>query len=133
MHCVSLGQGTWGVVGTVWDTWGLSPRLCSHCRGLLAAPAQKPEKVRNFLEHWGCPGAKPECSLTPPTLCLDSDREDGNYCPPIKRERTSSLTHSGERQPRGPGGPREAGSHPKVELGGSLSNSVGIPTVSVTL
>ncbi|XP_037680222.1 ran-binding protein 3 isoform X7 [Choloepus didactylus] len=23
----------------------------------------------------------------------DSDREDGNYCPPVKRERTSSLTH----------------------------------------
>ncbi|XP_060088739.1 ran-binding protein 3 isoform X5 [Heteronotia binoei] len=23
----------------------------------------------------------------------DSDREDGSYCPPIKRERTSSLTH----------------------------------------
>ncbi|KAI2588175.1 RANBP3 isoform 22 [Pan troglodytes] len=22
----------------------------------------------------------------------DSDREDGNYCPPVKRERTSSLT-----------------------------------------
>uniref|UniRef100_A0A8C9PMP7 Ran-binding protein 3 n=1 Tax=Spermophilus dauricus TaxID=99837 RepID=A0A8C9PMP7_SPEDA len=27
----------------------------------------------------------------------DSDREDGNYCPPVKRERTSSLTHSGFR------------------------------------
>ncbi|XP_014440414.1 ran-binding protein 3 isoform X2 [Tupaia chinensis] len=24
----------------------------------------------------------------------DSDREDGNYCPPVKRERTSSLTQS---------------------------------------
>lgn len=23
---------------------------------------------------------------------VDSDREDGNYCPPVKRERTSSLT-----------------------------------------
>ncbi|OPJ67991.1 hypothetical protein AV530_002741 [Patagioenas fasciata monilis] len=22
----------------------------------------------------------------------ESDREDGNYCPPVKRERTSSLT-----------------------------------------
>uniref|UniRef100_A0A8C3LEQ9 Ran-binding protein 3 n=1 Tax=Chrysolophus pictus TaxID=9089 RepID=A0A8C3LEQ9_CHRPC len=27
----------------------------------------------------------------------ESDREDGNYCPPVKRERTSSLTHSGFR------------------------------------
>lgn len=34
------------------------------------------------------------------SLSLDSDREDGEYCPPVKRERTSSLTqfppaHSG--------------------------------------
>uniref|UniRef100_A0A8C0EPV6 Ran-binding protein 3 n=1 Tax=Bubo bubo TaxID=30461 RepID=A0A8C0EPV6_BUBBB len=27
----------------------------------------------------------------------ESDREDGSYCPPVKRERTSSLTHSGFR------------------------------------
>lgn len=35
---------------------------------------------------------------------LDSDRDDGEYCPPVKRERTSSLTqfppsHSGEHAP----------------------------------
>ncbi|XP_062034790.1 ran-binding protein 3 isoform X2 [Lepus europaeus] len=29
----------------------------------------------------------------------DSDREDGNYCPPVKRERTSSLTQLPASQP----------------------------------
>ncbi|XP_058513790.1 ran-binding protein 3 isoform X2 [Ochotona princeps] len=29
----------------------------------------------------------------------DSDREDGNYCPPVKRERTSSLTQLPHAQP----------------------------------
>ncbi|XP_069335850.1 ran-binding protein 3 isoform X4 [Eulemur rufifrons] len=29
----------------------------------------------------------------------DSDREDGNYCPPVKRERTSSLTQFPPTQP----------------------------------
>lgn len=90
----------------VWYTWGLSPLLCSHCRDLLAAPVLKPEKVRKSLEHEPNPGSKLKHSLTPPSLCLDSDHEDGNYCPPVKRERTSSLTHSGKQHPPGSASPK---------------------------
>ncbi|XP_021488645.2 ran-binding protein 3 isoform X1 [Meriones unguiculatus] len=52
------------------------------------------------------PAAQPPCmrelagrsaGSSSPEAGEDSDREDGNYCPPIKRERTSSLTHSEEK------------------------------------
>ena len=98
----------------VWSTWGLSPLLCSHCRDLLAAPVPKPEKVRKSLEHEPNPGSKLEHSLTPPSLCLDSDHEDGNYCPPVKRERTSSLTHSGKQHPPEPGSASPKGVIPEA-------------------
>lgn len=102
MHCVSLGQG----MGSCGHSLGhLGPFTASVFSLQRSAGSSSPEagEGKELSRTLGCPGAKPECSLTPPTLCLDSDREDGNYCPPIKRERTSSLTHSGERQPRGPG------------------------------
>ncbi|KAK7797414.1 hypothetical protein U0070_025937, partial [Myodes glareolus] len=65
--------------------------LAGRSAGSSSPEAGEGKVLSRALDH---PGAKPECSLTPPTLCLDSDREDGNYCPPVKRERTSSLTHS---------------------------------------
>ncbi|XP_041525557.1 ran-binding protein 3 isoform X1 [Microtus oregoni] len=52
------------------------------------------------------PAAQPPCvrelagrsaGSSSPEAGEDSDREDGNYCPPVKRERTSSLTHSEEK------------------------------------
>ncbi|ERE72790.1 transmembrane protein [Cricetulus griseus] len=44
-------------------------------------------------------GQKRSAGSSSPEAGEDSDHEDGNYCPPVKRERTSSLTHAGERQP----------------------------------
>uniref|UniRef100_A0A8C6R4J6 Ran-binding protein 3 n=1 Tax=Nannospalax galili TaxID=1026970 RepID=A0A8C6R4J6_NANGA len=40
-------------------------------------------------------GQKRSADGSSPEAGEDSDHEDGNYCPPVKRERTSSLTHSG--------------------------------------
>ncbi|PNJ18414.1 RANBP3 isoform 22 [Pongo abelii] len=37
-------------------------------------------------------GQKRSAGSSSPEGGEDSDREDGNYCPPVKRERTSSLT-----------------------------------------
>uniref|UniRef100_A0A8C9PQF1 RAN binding protein 3 n=1 Tax=Spermophilus dauricus TaxID=99837 RepID=A0A8C9PQF1_SPEDA len=37
-------------------------------------------------------GQKRSAGGSSPEAGEDSDREDGNYCPPVKRERTSSLT-----------------------------------------
>uniref|UniRef100_G3SPC5 Ran-binding protein 3 n=1 Tax=Loxodonta africana TaxID=9785 RepID=G3SPC5_LOXAF len=42
-------------------------------------------------------GQKSSAGNSSPSFYVDSDREDGNYCPPVKRERTSSLTHSEEK------------------------------------
>ncbi|ELV10012.1 Ran-binding protein 3 [Tupaia chinensis] len=39
-------------------------------------------------------GEEPLGEAEAPQRGTDSDREDGNYCPPVKRERTSSLTQS---------------------------------------
>lgn len=104
---------------TLWGAcFGQGTGSCRHSLGHLGAShyfcalllqrsagSSSPEagEGKELPRTLGCPGAKPEHSLTPPTLCLDSDHEDGNYCPPVKRERTSSLTHAGERQPRKPG------------------------------
>ncbi|XP_023572727.1 ran-binding protein 3 isoform X2 [Octodon degus] len=48
------------------------------------APEAQPSFLRK-LSGRSAGGSSPEAGE-------DSDREDGNYCPPIKRERTSSLT-----------------------------------------
>lgn len=57
---------------------------------------QKMEMVRNFIVKLKT------ISVSCWIFCIfsnnflfstDSDREDGSYCPPVKRERTSSLTH----------------------------------------
>ncbi|XP_010633090.1 ran-binding protein 3 isoform X7 [Fukomys damarensis] len=50
----------------------------------LPAPEAQPPFPRK-LSGRSAGGSSPEAGE-------DSDREDGNYCPPVKRERTSSLT-----------------------------------------
>lgn len=98
----SLGQGTGSCKHSLGHLVTLTTSVLSLQR---SAGSSSPEagEGKELPRTLGCPGAKPEHSLTPPTLCLDSDHEDGNYCPPVKRERTSSLTHSGERHPHEPG------------------------------
>lgn len=90
------------------------PALCSRFRGQPEAPAPKVEKVRKSLKRFILFGCKSESNLTfssssSSSFSVDSDREDGNYCPPVKRERTSSLTQfppsqSGNRCRPFPGG-----------------------------
>ncbi|XP_007640618.1 ran-binding protein 3 isoform X1 [Cricetulus griseus] len=53
------------------------------------APAAQPPCVRE-LSGRSAGSSSPEAGE-------DSDHEDGNYCPPVKRERTSSLTHAEEK------------------------------------
>ncbi|XP_030105914.1 ran-binding protein 3 isoform X8 [Mus musculus] len=50
------------------------------------APAAQPPCVRELAGR--------SAGSSSPEAGEDSDHEDGNYCPPVKRERTSSLTHS---------------------------------------
>lgn len=78
------------------------PELCSRFRGQREAPAPKVEKVRkplNRLAVFDCKTGSTLISPPPPLLSVDSDREDGSYCPPAKRERTSSLTQFPPAQP----------------------------------
>lgn len=42
-------------------------------------------------------GQKRSAGGSSPEAGEDSEHEDGNYCPPVKRERTASLTHSEEK------------------------------------
>ncbi|XP_029421158.1 ran-binding protein 3 isoform X2 [Nannospalax galili] len=53
------------------------------------APAARPSGLQHPAGR-SADGSSPEAGE-------DSDHEDGNYCPPVKRERTSSLTHSEEK------------------------------------
>ncbi|GAB1301237.1 Ran-binding protein 3 [Apodemus speciosus] len=53
------------------------------------APAAQPPCVRELAGR--------SAGSSSPEAGEDSDHEDGNYCPPVKRERTSSLTHSEEK------------------------------------
>lgn len=47
-----------------------------------------------FLPPWCVLSFQRSAEGSSPEGGEDSDREDGNYCPPVKRERTSSLTQS---------------------------------------
>ena len=57
--------------------------------GVPPAPAAQPPCVRELAGR--------SAGSSSPEAGEDSDHEDGNYCPPVKRERTSSLTHSEEK------------------------------------
>ncbi|XP_056678497.1 ran-binding protein 3 isoform X15 [Monodelphis domestica] len=57
----------------------------SACASPLPASEARPTSIQQELAGRSADGSSPEDGE-------DSDREDGNYCPPVKRERTSSLT-----------------------------------------
>ncbi|XP_006244421.1 ran-binding protein 3 isoform X3 [Rattus norvegicus] len=63
-----------------------APASASTSSPPLPAPAAQPPCVQE-LSGRSAGSSSPEAGE-------DSDHEDGNYCPPVKRERTSSLTHS---------------------------------------
>uniref|UniRef100_A0A8I6AKC9 RAN binding protein 3 n=1 Tax=Rattus norvegicus TaxID=10116 RepID=A0A8I6AKC9_RAT len=66
-----------------------APASASTSSPPLPAPAAQPPCVQE-LSGRSAGSSSPEAGE-------DSDHEDGNYCPPVKRERTSSLTHSEEK------------------------------------
>ncbi|XP_047386677.1 ran-binding protein 3 isoform X9 [Sciurus carolinensis] len=49
-------------------------------------------RLRPPTMAWVTPNQLRSAGGSSPEAGEDSDREDGNYCPPVKRERTSSLT-----------------------------------------
>lgn len=56
---------------------------------------QKMEMVRNLIIRLRSTSkhlSRILCVFSNCFFSTESDREDGNYCPPVKRERTSSLT-----------------------------------------
>lgn len=56
---------------------------------------QKTEMVRDFIAKLKATSmclAGMFCIFSNSFFFSESDREDGSYCPPVKRERTSSLT-----------------------------------------
>ncbi|XP_059107696.1 ran-binding protein 3 isoform X2 [Peromyscus eremicus] len=61
------------------------------------ANEEKPAVAPSVFVFQKDKGQKRSAGSSSPEAGEDSDREDGNYCPPIKRERTSSLTHSEEK------------------------------------
>ncbi|XP_006869084.1 PREDICTED: ran-binding protein 3 [Chrysochloris asiatica] len=61
------------------------PKLRSHTQ-------QKPAIAPPVFVFQKDKGQKRSAGGSSPEGGEDSDREDGNYCPPVKRERTSSLT-----------------------------------------
>lgn len=61
------------------------------------ANEEKPAVAPSVFVFQKDKGQKRSAGSSSPEAGEDSDHEDGNYCPPIKRERTSSLTHSEEK------------------------------------
>ncbi|XP_017535152.1 ran-binding protein 3 isoform X9 [Manis javanica] len=59
---------------------------------LPKAPREKPAIAPPVFVFQKDKGQKRSAGGSSPEGGEDSDREDGNYCPPVKRERTSSLT-----------------------------------------
>ncbi|XP_032756664.1 ran-binding protein 3 isoform X4 [Rattus rattus] len=61
------------------------------------ANEEKPAVAPSVFVFQKDKGQKRSAGSSSPEAGEDSDHEDGNYCPPVKRERTSSLTHSEEK------------------------------------
>ncbi|XP_072458056.1 ran-binding protein 3 isoform X9 [Notamacropus eugenii] len=62
-----------------------TPASASASASPPPASEARPTSIQQELAGRSADGSSPEDGE-------DSDREDGNYCPPVKRERTSSLT-----------------------------------------
>uniref|UniRef100_A0A7M4F3H1 Ran-binding protein 3 n=1 Tax=Crocodylus porosus TaxID=8502 RepID=A0A7M4F3H1_CROPO len=67
-----------------------APTVASVSATLIPASEAQLAPIQQELAGRSADGSSPEDGE-------DSDPEDGSYCPPVKRERTSSLTHSGFR------------------------------------
>ncbi|XP_049732498.1 ran-binding protein 3 isoform X10 [Elephas maximus indicus] len=64
----------------------------AHVCGTLEMAPEKPAIAPPVFVFQKDKGQKRSAGGSSPEGGEDSDREDGNYCPPVKRERTSSLT-----------------------------------------
>ncbi|XP_025890977.1 ran-binding protein 3 isoform X3 [Nothoprocta perdicaria] len=78
------GRGRTGSAGER-DSELPAPAGASVSAPLSPAPEAQLAPIQQELAGRSADGSSPEDGD-------DSDREDGNYCPPVKRERTSSLT-----------------------------------------
>nr|XP_051685155.1 ran-binding protein 3 isoform X4 [Oryctolagus cuniculus] len=67
--------------------------------GQAGALTEKPALAPPVFVFQKDKGQKRSAGGSSPEGGEDSDREDGNYCPPVKRERTSSLTQLPLSQP----------------------------------
>uniref|UniRef100_A0A8C2PN35 Ran-binding protein 3 n=1 Tax=Capra hircus TaxID=9925 RepID=A0A8C2PN35_CAPHI len=79
----ATGETPIAVMGEFNDLASLSLTLLDKEKPAIAPPVFVFQKEKGQKRSAG--GSSPEGGE-------DSDREDGNYCPPVKRERTSSLT-----------------------------------------
>ncbi|XP_017173138.1 ran-binding protein 3 isoform X9 [Mus musculus] len=70
------------------------PLVCSLMYPLSSLVFEKPAVAPSVFVFQKDKGQKRSAGSSSPEAGEDSDHEDGNYCPPVKRERTSSLTHS---------------------------------------
>ncbi|KAM7143786.1 ran-binding protein 3 isoform 4-T4 [Molossus nigricans] len=69
------------------------PPFPRELAGIIGGEDCELSRTRNVLRVWSLIKlGKRSAGGSSPEGGEDSDREDGNYCPPVKRERTSSLT-----------------------------------------
>nr|XP_058137993.1 ran-binding protein 3 isoform X2 [Dasypus novemcinctus] len=94
---VWLGREGFELRSGIWDA--AAPGSCRETRGAERGQPEpttgreKPAIAPPVFVFQKDKGQKRSGGGSSPEGGEDSDREDGNYCPPVKRERTSSLTH----------------------------------------
>ncbi|XP_058513794.1 ran-binding protein 3 isoform X6 [Ochotona princeps] len=80
-------------------TAGPAPAHLNPCSPRCDKRPEKPALAPPVFVFQKDKGQKRSAGGSSPEGGEDSDREDGNYCPPVKRERTSSLTQLPHAQP----------------------------------
>nr|XP_011745126.1 ran-binding protein 3 isoform X8 [Macaca nemestrina] len=76
----------------VWETPFVDAFAVHHMAEARRSLREKPAIAPPVFVFQKDKGQKRSAGGSSPEGGEDSDREDGNYCPPVKRERTSSLT-----------------------------------------
>ncbi|XP_011745126.2 ran-binding protein 3 isoform X8 [Macaca nemestrina] len=76
----------------VWETPFVDAFAVRHMAEARRSLREKPAIAPPVFVFQKDKGQKRSAGGSSPEGGEDSDREDGNYCPPVKRERTSSLT-----------------------------------------